>query len=83
LEEINRHVLTRGIGLSALGKLDISHHEGAGEESHTTKEREEKKISSTRMRSKSMSGESAIAAKGRDDSQSSIVTLLQLYDIIM
>ncbi len=35
------------------------------------KEREEKKISSTRMRSRSMSGESAIVAKGRDDKQAS------------
>ncbi len=51
------------------------------------KEREEKKISSIRMRSRNMLKESAIAAKGRDAEQTSssevfiiIVTLLQLYD---
>ncbi len=43
LEDVDRHVLIRGVGLSALGKLDgdtiklatkldISHHEGAGGE---------------------------------------------------
>ena len=43
LEDIDRHVLIRGVGLSALGKLDrtsrelaakldIPHHEGAGGE---------------------------------------------------
>jgi hypothetical protein len=42
LEDIDKHILVRGVGLSALGKLDnetikiaakleIPHHEGAGE----------------------------------------------------
>jgi hypothetical protein len=64
LEDIDRHVLVRGVGLSALGKLDmdsiklpvslsIPHHEGAGGEV----------ISSTTNHSRSTSEESAIASK--------------------
>jgi hypothetical protein len=64
LEDISRHVLLRGIGLSALGKLDketirqaaqldILHHEGAGgEEDFVDKDAFQKHVKRVSNRSK-------------------------------